>query len=55
MTESGEGPVNQTTGAFAWALTPTGTGDSTGTPPTAQAPIHVLGTLWVLTLGQRSC
>ena len=55
MTESGEGLVNQTTGACVWARTPTGTGDSTGTPPMAQAPIPVLGTLWVLTLGQRSC
>ena len=55
MTESGEGPVNQTTGAFALARTPTGTGDSIGTPPTGQALIPVLGTLWDLTLGQRSC
>ena len=55
MTESGEGHVNQTTGACALARTPTGTGDSTGMPPTAQALIPALGTLWVLILGQRSC
>ena len=45
MTECGEGPVNQTTGAFVLARTPTGTGDSTGMPPTAQALIPVPGTL----------
>ena len=55
MTENGEGLANQTTEVFALVRTPTGTGDSTGTPPTAQAPIPVLGTLWVLILGQRSC
>ena len=52
-TECGEGLESQTTGAGAWGRTQTGTGVSTGTPPTDQAPTPAPGTSWAPTHSQR--
>ena len=52
-TECGEGLESRTTGAFVWVRIQTGTGGSTGTPPTDQARTPVPGTSWALTHSQR--
>ena len=52
-TECGEGLESQTMEAGVLGQIQTGTGDSTGTPPTDLAPTPAPGTSWALTHSQR--